>query len=256
MTIQVHQFLCLSDNFGYLVHDVATGATASIDAPDGARVLAALTEKSWTLTDILVTHHHPDHVQGIAALKERFPKARVTGPKKESARIAGLEREVVEDDVVKVGASAARVIETPGHTAGHIVYYFADDDVLFSGDTLFSLGCGRVFETPMGVMYDSLCKLAALPPETQIYCGHEYTVSNAKFALAIEPQNAILVERARQADALRAESRFTIPTTLALELAANPFLRAEEPDVQNAVGLPNGDQTAVFAELRERKNKA
>lgn len=256
MALQIHQFICLSDNFGVLAHDPETGATASIDAPDGDAVLAALAEKGWTLTDILVTHHHPDHVQGIPALKAKFPKARVTGPKKEASRIQGLEREVVEDDEVRVGASAARVIETPGHTAGHIVYHFADDDILFAGDTLFSLGCGRVFEAPMGVMYQSLMKLADLSPDTRVYCGHEYTLSNAKFALTVEPDNAILVERARQAEELRAAGKFTIPTTLSLELAANPFLRAEEPNVAKAVGLPNADPTAVFAELRERKNNA
>ncbi len=255
MPIQVHQFPCLSDNFGCLVHDEATGATASIDAPDGEAVLKALADKGWTLTDILVTHHHADHVQGVPALKAAFPKARVTGPKKESGRIGGLDREVEEGDAVEIGKTRARVIETPGHTAGHVVYHFADDDVLFAGDTLFSLGCGRVFEAPMGVMYQSLMKLAALSPETRIYCGHEYTVSNAKFALTIEPDNAVLVERARQAEELRAQGKFTIPTTLALELAANPFLRAEEPNVAAAVGLPDADGPVVFAELRERKNR-
>ena len=247
MGLQVHQFVCLSDNFGVLVHDPATGATASIDAPDGAPVLAALAEKGWTLTDILLTHHHPDHIQGVAALKARFPKARIVGAKSDSHRLPPLDQSVAEDDTVKVGSSTARVIETPGHTMGHIAYHFGDDDLLFAGDTLFALGCGRVFEGTMPVMYHSLMKLAALPQETEIYCGHEYTQSNAKFAVTVDPDNSLLTDRAKQIESLRAAGKFTIPTTIALELATNPFLRAEDPGVQKALGLEGHDPVQVFA---------
>jgi hydroxyacylglutathione hydrolase len=256
MSLQIRLVPCLSDNIGYLAHDPATGATAAIDAPEAAPLLEALKKEGWSLTDILITHHHPDHVQGIPALKAAFPAAKVTGPKGEASKIPALEALVGDGDIVKVGSASAQIIETPGHTAGHIVYYFADDDALFSGDTLFSLGCGRVFETPMGVMYASLMKLAELPEETRVYCGHEYTQSNAKFALSVEPDNAILVERARHVSELRAAGKLTIPSTLQLEMAANPFLRAEIPAVQAGVGMSGADSAIVFAELRERKNKA
>ena len=255
MTAHFLQFPCLSDNYGVLVHDSTTGATAAIDAPDAQAVLAALDGQGWTLTDILVTHHHADHIQGIAGVKARFPKARVVAPAREAARIGGVDVEVSEGEVVAVGDLQAKVIETPGHTAGHIVYWFEDDDALFAGDTLFALGCGRVLETPMSTMWDSLVKLSQLPGETQVYCGHEYTESNAKFALTVDPTNDLLRQRAREVSELRAEGMATLPTTIALELATNPFLRAEQPDVQAAVGMPGGDPGAVFAELRERKNR-
>ena len=256
MTAHFHQFRCLSDNYGVLVHDSATGATAAIDAPEADAVLKALAETGWTLTDLLVTHHHADHIDGLPALRARFPSLRVVGPAKEAAKIGRLDLAVVEGDSVTVGHLDARVMETPGHTAGHIVYHFAENETLFAGDTLFALGCGRVLETPMHVMWESLLKLTRLPPETQVYCGHEYTQSNARFALTVEPDNAVLKDRAAEVDALRAADKPTLPTTLALEFAANPFLRCAEPSVQAAAGLPGGDPAAVFAVLRERKNKA
>jgi hydroxyacylglutathione hydrolase len=255
MTLHVHQFMCLTDNFGCLVHDSDTGATATIDVPEAAPVLAALKEKGWTLTDILITHHHADHIQGVPTVKAQFPNAKITGPKKDSARIPGLEVRVSEGDEIRVGHAPAVIIETPGHTSGHIVYHFTNDDVLFAGDTLFALGCGRVLETPMHVMYESLMKLANLPEETRVYCGHEYTQSNAKFALTVDPQNTLLVDRAKQIDALRAAGKPTLPSTIGLELATNPFLRAEDPGVQAAVGMSGHDPAQVFAELRERKNR-
>ena len=256
MALQVHQFICLSDNFGLLAHDPDTGATASIDAPDGAAILKALDEKGWTLTDILVTHHHPDHTQGIPALKARFPQARVVGARADEKRIDGLDVKVAEDDEVSVGNATARVIETPGHTSGHIVYHFGDDDVLFAGDTLFSLGCGRVFEGTMPVMFHSLMKLAALPEETEIYCGHEYTQSNARFALTVDPDNYLLKERAKKVDELSAAGKFTLPTTMALERDTNPFLLAQGTSVQKALGMSGHDPAQVFAEVRERKNRS
>ena len=255
MALKVHQFTCLSDNFGVLVHDEATGATASIDVPEAAPVLNALEEKGWTLTDILITHHHADHIQGVDGVKARFPQAKITGPRKDASRIPGLDVLVAEGDHVKVGHASARVIETPGHTSGHIVYHFGEDELLFAGDTLFAIGCGRVMETPMHVMFDSLMKLANLPEETKVYCGHEYTAANAKFALTVDPKNALLIDRAKTVEATRAAGKPTLPTTIGLELATNPFLRAEEPDVQAAVGMSGRDPASVFAELRERKNR-
>ena len=255
MTTHVYQFPALKDNYGALIHDSATGATAAIDAPDADAVIAAAKSQGWTLTDLLITHHHADHTQGIPGLRAAFPKLRVVGPAKEAARIGGLDAEVSEGDFVRIGGIEAKVIETPGHTAGHIVYWFEEDEIAFCGDTLFALGCGRVFETPLAVMWDSLSKLGQLPGETEIYCGHEYTEANARFALTIEPDNALLRERAERITALRAQGKPTVPTTLSQELATNPFLRAEQASVQAALGMAGADPAAVFAEIRSRKDK-
>ena len=204
MTTHVRQFLCLKDNYGVLVHDSDTGATASIDAPDGEAIIAAAEAQGWRLTDALITHHHADHVQGLPALRARYPKLSVSAPAKEAARIGGVDRPLAEGDYARVGRLAAKVVETPGHTAGHIVYWFEEEEIAFVGDTLFALGCGRVFEAPPAVMWESLLKLASLPGSTQIYCGHEYTEANARFALTIEPDNAVLQgARRRSRDAAR-----------------------------------------------------
>ncbi len=255
MTMSVHQYLCLNDNYGALVHDPATGATACVDVPEAGPTVAALRQRNWSLTDILITHHHADHIQGVPELKTKFPDARVWGPAKDAARIRFLDHKVKEGDAARVGSLAARVIETPGHTLGHIAYHFEEDDVAFCGDTLFSLGCGRVFEAPHAVMWSSLVKLAGLPGETQVYCGHEYTQANGRFAITIEPDNPILKARIEEIARLRGEGRPTLPTTIAAELAANPFLRVEEPAVQAAVGMGGADPAAVFAELRGRKDR-
>jgi hydroxyacylglutathione hydrolase len=255
MTTHVHQFMCLKDNFGALIHDSATGATASIDAPDADAVIAAAAAQGWEVTDLLVTHHHADHVQGLPGLKARFPKLRVAGPAKEAARIGRLDVPLVEGDLARVGDLAAKVIETPGHTAGHIVYLFEEDEIAFCGDTLFALGCGRVLETPMAVMWSSLLKLANLPGETEVYCGHEYTENNARFALTIEPDNVALKARIEDIAKRRAAGQFTLPTTISAELAANPFLRAEEPEVQARLNMSGADPAAVFAEMRSRKDR-
>lgn len=255
MAMIVHQFLCLSDNYGVLIHDRETGETATIDAPESAPILAALEERGWELTHILLTHHHADHIQGVPDLKAKFPGAIVVGPEKERARIPGMDKTVKQGDRTEVGTLSAGVIETPGHTLGHIAYYFDADRICFAGDTLFSLGCGRVFETPYPVMWDSLEKLAALPPETQFYCGHEYTEANGRFAATIEPDNAALKARLAEVAKLRADKRPTVPTTLAEELKTNPFLRAAEPSVQATVGMAGADPSAVFTEIRQRKDR-
>jgi hydroxyacylglutathione hydrolase len=255
MVMSVHQFLCMTDNYGALAHDPATGATASIDAPEAGPILAALADKGWTLTHLLITHHHADHIQGAPELKARFPSLEIIGPAKEAARIGFLDRLVSEGDEVPIGSLAAKVIETPGHTLGQVNYHFEDDEAAFCGDTLFSLGCGRAFEAPYAVLWNSLVKLAALPGETQVYCGHEYTEANARFALTIEPDNPALKDRVEEVKRLRATKRPTLPTTIAAELAANPFLRAEKPSVQAAVGMAGADPADVFAELRARKDR-
>ncbi len=255
MPIAVHQFPCLKDNFGVLVRDPETGAVAAIDAPDGAAVIAAAEAMGWPLTHVLVTHHHADHVQGLPAVKAKFPNVKIIGPAAEADRIAGLDEKVGGGDVVSVGKVKAQVIDTPGHTAGHIIYWFEADGIAFCGDTLFAIGCGRVLETPLAVMWNSLTKVAALPRETTIYCGHEYTEANARFALTVDPANSALKQRAEEVSALRKAGRPTLPTTLAAELATNPFLRAEAPEIQANLGMAGADPAAVFAELRTRKDK-
>jgi hydroxyacylglutathione hydrolase len=254
MAAQTHLFGCLSDNFGVLVHDPASGATASIDAPDAAAVERALTEKNWRLTDILVTHHHGDHTGGIPALKERH-RCRVTAPRKEASRIPGVDATVGEGDEVKVGNLAARVIETPGHTLGHIAYHFAADQLAFVGDTLFSIGCGRVIEGTPDAMWQSLVKLRGMPDDTRIYCGHEYTAANVKFALTVEPDNEALAARAKEVTKLRERGEFTLPATIGAEKKANPFLRADVAEVAKAVGMSGKPPAQVFAEIRGRKDR-
>src|SRR5262249_26201520 len=236
MTANTHLFLCLKDNFGVLVHDPETGATASIDAPEAAPVEAALKATGWRLTDILVTHPHGDHTGGMAELK-RPHHCRVTAPRGEAARIPEVDATVAEGDAVKVGSLGARVIETPGHTAGHISYWFEKDKLAFVGDTLFSIGCGRVIEGTPAMMWQSLLKLRALPDETQIFCGHEYTDANVRFACTIEPQNKALAARAETVKRQIAAGRPTIPTTIGEEKEANPFLRADIASVAALVGL-------------------
>ena len=254
MPAETKVFLCLKDNYGVLVHDPASGATASIDAPEAAPVEAALKATGWKLTDILVTHHHADHTGGILELKNKY-KCRVVAPKAEAAKIPAVDETVREGDTVKVGNLAANVIETPGHTSGHITYWFHGDRLAFAGDTLFSIGCGRVIEGTPEMMWASLKKLRDLPGDTRVYCGHEYTLANIKFAQTIEPDNAALKARAAQAAKQIANGEWTIPTTLDEEKAANPFLRADVASVAAALGLTGKPAAAVFAEIRERKNK-
>ena len=254
MTAKTHLFNCLKDNFGVLIHDSATGATAAIDAPEAGPVEAALQETGWKLSDILVTHHHGDHTGGIAELKQKH-KCRVVAPKAEAAKIPLVDETVREGDKVRVGEIEANVIETPGHTAGHITYWFHADKIAFAGDTLFSIGCGRVIEGTPEMMWESLLKLRNLPPATRVFCGHEYTLANIKFAQSIEPDNAALKARAAQAVKQIADGQWTIPTTLDEEKAANPFLRADVPAVAASLGLAGKPAAQVFAEIRERKNK-
>jgi hydroxyacylglutathione hydrolase len=255
MGIEVAQFICLSDNFGLLVHDAATGATASVDAPDGDKIADEAERRGWPLTHLLLTHHHQDHVQGTEALKRHFPQMKIVGARKDAHRLPDLDIAVAGGDEIDLGAARARVIETPGHTLGHIAYYFFEDETIFVGDTLFSLGCGRVFEGTMEEMRLSLETLANLPSETRIYCGHEYTQANGRFAVTVDPENPVLRDRIKRVDELRAAGRFTLPTTIALENATNPFLRVEDWAVKKAMGMDGANPFAVFAEMRERKNR-
>lgn len=249
----IRQFLARSDNFTVLVHDPATGRTASIDAPDEASVLAGLEQTGWRLTDILVTHEHFDHVEGIPALKRTFG-CRVVAPAK-ATKVPEVDVAVGEGNVVEIGQLKARVIETPGHCADHLAYWLEADRTVFVGDTLFALGCGRMFNSTAGEFWSSLQKLAALPDDTTIYCGHEYTLSNARFALTVDGGNEALRLRALDVENRRARGEVTLPTTLALEKRTNPFLRAGDPAIRKTLGMPDATDVAVFAEMRERKNR-
>jgi hydroxyacylglutathione hydrolase len=254
MPAEIHLFVCRKDNYGVLLHDPSNGAAAAVDAPDAAAVDAALKEKGWKLTDILVTHHHEDHTAGIADLKRRHG-CRVIAPRKEASRIPGVDVTVREGDFVTIGSMVGRVLETPGHTAGHIAYWFKSEKLAFVGDTLFSVGCGRVLEGTAETMWQSLLKLRNLPNDTQIYCGHEYTAANVHFALTVEPKNASLRARAEEVVRLVSSGQPTIPTTIAAEKSTNPFLRADVPGVGAGIGLADAAPVQVFATIRARKDK-
>ena len=255
MAAEIRVFTCLSDNFGYLVHDPATNATASIDAPEAAPIMRVLEQEGWKLTDILVTHHHHDHVGGIAELKQKYG-CRVVAPHDQTTAIAHVDLRVANGDVVKIGDLLARVLETPGHTLDHVSYVFDADKALFAADTLFSIGCGRVFEGTYPMMWESLLKLRALPDDFSLYCGHEYTAANIKFALNVEPDNAALQARAEAVTRLRAAGKPTIPSLLGDEKQANVFLRADDPAVAIKLRMKGASAPDVFGELRERKNKS
>ena len=248
-----HQFICRSDNYGLLLHDHKTGATCAIDTPDAAEIERQLDAKGWKLTHIFTTHHHGDHVEGNLALQKRYGCS-ITGPRAEASKIPGIDRLVAGGDSFTWEGREVRVLDCPGHTLGHIAYHMPSEHAVFAGDTLFSLGCGRVFEGTMAQMFGSVNQFAALPPETQLYCGHEYTQSNARFALSVEPGNQALVARAAEVDRLRAEGRMTCPVTIVAELAANPFLRTKSAEVRRNLGMDAATDLEVFVELRERKN--
>lgn len=250
--LEIDLFPCRSDNFGVLLHDPVSGATASIDAPEEKPILDALARRGWTLTHILTTHHHGDHVEANLALKQRFG-ATIIGPKRET--IPGIDRKVDEGDVFDFAGRRVEVIATPGHTLGHICFYLPEEKLLFAADTLFALGCGRVFEGTPAQMWASLEKLAALPDETTVYFGHEYTLSNARFAKTIDPDNAALLARVEEIEALRAAGGFTAPTTIGLEKATNPFLRAGDPGIRRHLGMETASDAEVFAEIRGRKDR-
>jgi hydroxyacylglutathione hydrolase len=246
-------FPCLSDNYGFLVHEPESGFTATIDTPEADAINAALAEKGWKLTHILNTHHHFDHAGGNEALKKRW-NCIVVGAANDAARIPGIDVRVADGDYYEFGSARAKIIEVPGHTTGHIAYYFEADGIAFVGDTLFALGCGRLFEGSPAQMWDSLQKLMALPDDTVVYCAHEYTQANAAFALTVEPDNRALVARVEEIGRLRSAGQPTVPTSIGLEKATNPFLRPESESLQRVVGLPGHAAVDVFAETRRRKD--
>jgi hydroxyacylglutathione hydrolase len=254
MPFEIRLFTCLKDNYGVLLHDRSDGSTAAIDAPEAGPIESALAETGWRLTDILVTHHHADHTGGIAELKKRH-LCRVVAPRKEAEKVPGVDVTVREGDFVTVGTLNGRVLETPGHTAGHVSYWFKPEKLAFVGDTLFSVGCGRVIEGNADQMWQSLLKLRNLPMDTQVYCGHEYTAANVHFALTVEPKNQALRTRAEEVVRLCSAKRPTIPTTIGAEKVTNPFLRADLHSVASAVNLEGAPPAQVFARVRAMKDK-
>jgi hydroxyacylglutathione hydrolase len=251
--LEVHQFISRSDNYGVLVHDHRSGATASIDAPDAAEIERQLKSRGWQLTSIFTTHHHADHVEGNLALKERFG-CTITGPASESEKIPGIDTTVAGGQSFTWAGREVRVLACPGHTRGHVAYSIPSEFLLFAGDTLFSLGCGRVFEGSMEEMYHSVNQFRTLSPSTYVYCGHEYTESNSRFALSVEPMNRMLQQRAAVVAQLRKDGKMTCPSTIGEELKANPFLRADSREIRRNLQMENAADSEVFGELRRRKD--
>jgi hydroxyacylglutathione hydrolase len=249
----IHQFECLSDNYGVLIHDPETNQTASIDAPDAMAIKKELENKKWKLTHILVTHKHLDHIGGLDDLKKDYNPF-IIGPKYEEESIELLDKTVLDQEFFDFANRPVKVIHTPGHTLGHIVYWIENDNLLFAGDTIFAMGCGRVFEGSHDQMLASLNKIKNLPENTIVYCGHEYTIANANFALSIEPNNKNLCSRIEQVKELRSENKPTLPTTIRIELDTNPFLRTDSPEIQRSLNLLNSHSKNIFSKLRTKKD--
>jgi hydroxyacylglutathione hydrolase len=252
--LEIERIPCRTDNYIWLVHEPETGAVAVVDPADAEPVEARLVARGFVLTHILNTHHHGDHVGGNLALKQRWD-CTIVGPRADAARIPGIDVAVADGDTYRLGEAAARVFDVPGHTRGHIAFWFAGEKALFCGDTLFALGCGRLFEGTPAQMWNSLGKLRALPDDTQVYCAHEYTQSNARFALSVDAGNADLVARAKDVDAARAQGLATVPSLLGLEKRTNPFLRADDAGLARAMGLEGSSPDAVFAAVRGAKDR-
>lgn len=258
MPLELAVIPCLKDNYAYLIHDPITGATGVVDVPETAPILAALAHREWRLTDIFLTHHHDDHIAGVAALKAATGGtlgAKVWGAEADRPRLPRLDWSLWDGDAVSLGRETGVVIDVPGHTVGHIAYYFAGSDLLFSGDSLMAGGCGRLFEGEPRQMWASLQKLAALPAETLVCSGHEYTASNLSFAATIEPANPRLAMRQHEVARARGEGLPSVPSVLEEELATNPFLRAGLAEVKAAVGMAGATDADVFAEIRARKDR-
>ncbi len=254
MPLEIVTIPCLSDNYAFLAHDAVSGQTALIDAPEPGPILAALDARNWKLSHVLLTHHHWDHVDGLAGILEHH-SAKVIGAAADAHRLPHLDLQVREGDTFEIGGEPVHVLDVSGHTIGHIAFYMPESTAVFTADSLMALGCGRLFEGTPAQMWASLGKLAALPDETIVCSGHEYTQSNAKFAITVDPDNAALQQRTQDIDRARAAGEPTVPSTLALEKATNPFLRATDPGIKTQLGMENADPVSVFAEIRARKDR-
>ena len=254
MPLEIIRIPCPADNYVWLLRETATGAVAVVDPADPRPVRAALEARGWRLDHVLNTHHHADHVGGNLDLKSAYG-CKIVGPAADRARIPGIDLALGDGDGFDLGAARAVVLDVPGHTRGHIAFWFAADRALFCGDTLFALGCGRMFEGTAPQMWASLAKLRALPDDAMVHCAHEYTQSNARFARHVDPGNAALAARSAAVDAARARGEATVPSPLGLEKRTNPFLRADNPELARAHGLDAGDPAAVFGFLRRAKDQ-
>lgn len=254
LDMQIHTIPCLADNYAYLAHDEATGETAVIDVPDAAPVEAALKSLGWSLARILITHHHADHIDGVERLR-KATGAKTVGNREDARRLPDLDFPVSDGEFFMLGGAEIQVMDVSGHTVGHIAFHMPSARALFSADSLMALGCGRVFEGTPEMMWSSLSKMAALPPDTLVYSGHEYTRSNAAFARTIEPGNPELLRRISEIESLRAAGKPTVPSSLSEELATNPFLRASLAEVKEAIGMPAASDAEAFAEIRSRKDR-
>lgn len=252
MSIEIVTVACRSDNYAFLIR--AGEATALVDAPEADPILAVLSERGWSLDEVWITHHHADHVEGLDGLKTAHPGLSVTGGRADAHRLPRLDREVGDGDGFQFQGHEVRVMDVSGHTVGHVAFHMPGASAAFTADSLMALGCGRLFEGTPETMWASLSKLAALPEDTVIYSGHEYTAANARFALTIEPDNDALIRRADAVEAARNEGRYTVPSTLAEEKATNPFLRAGLSDVKRSLDMEDAGDVAVFAEIRSRKD--
>lgn len=244
---------CLTDNYAYLLRDHDSGKVALIDVPEAAPILAELKTRGWELSQIWLTHHHPDHVQGLAEVLETH-QANVIGGKADEHRLPPLDRKVEEGDTITLGALEVQVLDVSGHTVGHLAFYVPAAKTAFTADSLMALGCGRLFEGTPAQMWESLQKLMALPADTTLCSGHEYTQSNANFALTVDPDNAALISRAKDIKAARAKGQPTVPSQLSTELETNPFLRPADPGIRATLGMPTASDSDVFAEIRKRKD--
>ncbi|GIL46170.1 hypothetical protein Vafri_3219 [Volvox africanus] len=254
--MEVVRVPCLSDNYVWLLHEPSSGRTAVVDPAELHPVVSELERRGWTLDAILNTHHHWDHVGANMDLKRRFPHCTVVGPRADQDRIPGIDTQVGEGDTWRFGVLDVRVFDTPGHTRGHITYWIPQSNALFPGDTLFALGCGRLFEGSPRQMWSSLSKLLPLPDHTRVYCAHEYTEANARFAVTVDPHNRLLAERKDRVEAARRKGEATVPSTLGEEKATNPFLRPGDPAIRKQMGLgPGAEDWEVFAAIRAAKDQ-
>jgi len=255
MPLELVTIPCLSDNYAFLLHDSDSGATALIDAPDAAPILKELKERGWHLTDVWLTHHHWDHVDGLPDLQKTIPGLRVWGSADDAHRLPKLDLALREGDLPVFAGHEVKVFDVSGHTLGHIAFYVPGAGLAFTADSLIAMGCGRLFEGTPDMMWRNLSKLAALPDETLICSGHEYTAANMRFALSLEPENPALRLRDASITTARDAGLPTVPSTLGLERATNPFLRASDPVLKSALGMADADDATVFAETRARKDK-
>ncbi|MDP2519512.1 hydroxyacylglutathione hydrolase [Shimia thalassica] len=253
MPLEIVTIPCLSDNYSFLIHNASTGETAVVDVPDAAPISEALKSRGWTLSHVLLTHHHWDHIDGLPDLLKDHP-ARVIGAKADAHRLPALDIAVSEGHPLIVCGETVQVFDVSGHTIGHVAFYFADTGAVFTADSLMALGCGRLFEGSPAQMFESLTKLAGLPASTIVYSGHEYTESNARFALTVDPDNPDLLARVAEIREAREKGLATVPSLLSEEMASNPFLRGHDPALQRAVGMDGAAAVDVFTEVRKRKD--